>query len=32
VWAFVLSLAGLPIYFWMRRRHPDRAAFATPKM
>jgi APA family basic amino acid/polyamine antiporter len=32
VWAFALSLAGLPIYFWMRRRHPDRAAFATPKM
>jgi APA family basic amino acid/polyamine antiporter len=32
LWAFVLSLAGLPVYFWMRKRHPDRAAFATPKM
>ncbi|MGQ0430025.1 MAG: APC family permease [Gammaproteobacteria bacterium] len=32
LWAFGLSLAGLPVYFWMRRRHPDRAAFATPKM
>jgi APA family basic amino acid/polyamine antiporter len=32
VWAFVLSFAGLPLYFWMRRRHPDRAAYATPKM
>jgi APA family basic amino acid/polyamine antiporter len=32
IWALVLGLAGLPIYFWMRRRHPDRAALATPKM
>jgi APA family basic amino acid/polyamine antiporter len=22
IWALVLSLAGVPIYFWMRRRHP----------
>jgi APA family basic amino acid/polyamine antiporter len=32
LWAFGLSLAGLPVYFWMRSRHPDRAALATPKM
>ena len=28
IWALVLSLAGVPIYFWMRRRHP--AAPAVP--
>ncbi|MGQ0383314.1 MAG: APC family permease [Gammaproteobacteria bacterium] len=32
LWAFALSLAGVPVYFWMRRRHPEGAALATPKM
>jgi APA family basic amino acid/polyamine antiporter len=31
-WALALALAGLPVYYGMRRRHPDRAALATPKM
>lgn len=32
LWTVALALAGLPLYFWMRRRRPDRAALATPKM
>jgi len=29
IWALVLSLVGVPIYFWMRRRHPVQS-FADP--
>ena len=30
LWAFALALAGLPVYFLMRRKHPAETATATP--
>jgi APA family basic amino acid/polyamine antiporter len=31
LWALGLALAGVPIYFWMRRRRPDEPAAAAPR-
>ena len=30
LWAVGLTLAGLPVYYWMRKRHPLPAAAPTP--
>jgi APA family basic amino acid/polyamine antiporter len=29
IWALLLSLVGVPIYFWMRHRHPVQASAGT---
>ena len=31
LWAFALALAGLPVYFLMRKAHPAPAAVSPPR-